>query len=361
MVSEASVVVATHRFADDLDELTGRHGFRIESIFPADAPTTAVVSAGGVRLRLEAVSGCGTGPASLPVRIRVDGTDATAAPHAVHLPGGTVIEVHPPVTGPGFVVPDAQPTLTISHDDGAGGAPGRAGMVYRDLLPDRWGGRFVVSHISIPEGGPVGDYVHFHRLRFQVLAVQHGWVRVAYEDQGEPIVMRAGDVVLQPPGIRHRVLESSPGLSVIELACPAVHETVADWELPLPNGVGPADREWSGQRFVHHVAEGAPWSPADADAVGWEVRDSGIGAATRGLGGVRFLRPVAGNGERSCTRTAAAELTMLAVMAGSVTFECDGEATELRPASAVTIPPGTTYRLLAPSDECELLEAALPG
>ena len=361
MVSEASVVVATHRFADDLDELTGEHGFRIESIFPADAPTTAVVSAGGVRLRLEAVSGCGTGPASAPVRIRVVGTDATAAPHAVHLPGGTVIEVHPPVTGSGFVVPEARPTLTISHDADGDRAPGRAGMVYRDLLPDRWGGRFVASHISIPDGGPVGDYVHFHRLRFQVLAVQHGWVRVAYEDQGEPIVMRAGDVVLQPPGIRHRVLESSPALSVIELACPAVHETVADWELPLPNGVGPVEREWSGQRFVHHVADGAPWSPAPG-VDGWELRDSGVGAATGGLGGVRFLRPVAGGGgERGGARTAAAELTLLAVMAGSVTFECDAERTELRPCSAVAIPPGTPYRLMAPSSDCELLEVALPG
>jgi quercetin dioxygenase-like cupin family protein len=35
-----------------------------------------------------------------------------------------------------------------------------------------------------------------------------GWVRVVYEDQGEPFVMHPGDCVLQPPGIRHRVLEA---------------------------------------------------------------------------------------------------------------------------------------------------------
>ncbi len=204
----ASVVVSTDRFADDLDELTGRLGFRIESIFPADAPTAAVVSGGGVRLRLEAVPA----GSSSPVRLRVVASAVDAA--TVRLAGGTTIDVVPPVVGPGFELPASQPSLTITHDDGTG-APGRAGMVYRDLLPDRWGGRFVASQISIPDGGPVGDYVHFHRLRFQVLAVQRGWVRVAYEDQGEPIVMRAGDVVLQPPEIRHRVLESSPGLSVI--------------------------------------------------------------------------------------------------------------------------------------------------
>jgi hypothetical protein len=48
--------------------------------------------------------------------------------------------------------------------------------------------------------------------------------------------MMAGDMVLQPPGIRHRVLESSPGLEVVEISCPALHETFADHEMELPNG-----------------------------------------------------------------------------------------------------------------------------
>ena len=42
---------------------------------------------------------------------------------------------------------------------------GRAGMLYRDLIPDRLGGAIVASHIRIPEGGPVGDSVHFHQGR----------------------------------------------------------------------------------------------------------------------------------------------------------------------------------------------------
>ena len=43
-------------------------------------------------------------------------------------------------------------------------AAGRAGMVYRDLIPDRLGGAFIASHITIPEGGPVPDYVHHHDI-----------------------------------------------------------------------------------------------------------------------------------------------------------------------------------------------------
>ena len=41
---------------------------------------------------------------------------------------------------------------------------------------------------------------------------------MVYEDQGEPFIMREGDCVLQPPQIRHRVLESSGPLEVIEVS-----------------------------------------------------------------------------------------------------------------------------------------------
>ena len=47
--------------------------------------------------------------------------------------------------------------------------------------------------------------------------------------------MEAGELVLQPPLIRHRVLESSPGLEVVEISAPALHETFADHDLKLPN------------------------------------------------------------------------------------------------------------------------------
>src|SRR3546814_7577110 len=101
-------------------------------------------------------------------------------------------------------------------------------MHYRDLIPGRLGGRFIASHIRIPDGGEVADYVHYHRVRFQMIFCKTGWVRVVYEDQGPPFVLHAGDCVLQPPQIRHRVLEASAGLEVVELGCPAVHETCAD-------------------------------------------------------------------------------------------------------------------------------------
>ena len=163
---------------------------------------------------------------------------------------------------------------------------GRAGMQYRDLIPDRLGGLLIASHIRISDGGEVADYVHYHKLLFQMIYCKEGWVRVVYEDQGEPFVMNAGDFVLQPPQIRHRVLDASPGAEVIEVSSPAVHETWVDHETTLPNSIEVLDRDFGGQRFVRHVAADATWE----DENGSVFRDLGISGATGGAADARVLR-----------------------------------------------------------------------
>src|SRR5207237_5318148 len=115
-----------------------------------------------------------------------------------------------PAFRPGFVLTRA----------GSEAGEGRAGMAYRDLIPGRLGGHMIASHIHVPDG-PVADWVHYHRIALQLIAVRRGRARVVYEGQGDPFEMLAGDLVLQPPGIRHRVLEASEGLEVVELTCPA--------------------------------------------------------------------------------------------------------------------------------------------
>src|SRR5215475_61886 len=111
---------------------------------------------------------------------------------------------------------------------------GRAGMQYRDLIPGRLGGHFIASHIRITGGGETQDYVHYHKAHFQVIYCKKGWARLVYEDQGPPFLLEEGDCALQPPEIRHRVLESSADMEVIELASPAEYETRADNEVRLP-------------------------------------------------------------------------------------------------------------------------------
>lgn len=166
---------------------------------------------------------------------------------------------------------------------------GRAEMLYRDLVPGRDGGRLIASHIKIPQGGPVPDWVHFHTVGFQIIYCWRGWVRVVYEDQGPPLVLEAGDAVLQPPRIRHQVLECSPGLEVIEVASPAEHATAADPDLALPTAAHRPERAFDGQRFVCHRATGAPRRRAGA----LEVRDLGIAEATGGLVAARVARALA--------------------------------------------------------------------
>jgi quercetin dioxygenase-like cupin family protein len=170
-------------------------GFAVRMISPADDPAVALLE--GLRMRIRLLSGDAEWPGE-------------------------------------FALPALIPAFELSQLAGTGWGVGRAGMLYRDVLPSRQGGRFIASHIRIPEAGAVPDEVHYHNIHFQLIFCVAGWVRLVYQGQRDPFVLNAGDCVLQPPGIRHRVLESSVGLEVVEITCPAVHETWFDPELPLP-------------------------------------------------------------------------------------------------------------------------------
>lgn len=282
-----------------------RDGFRLDCIYPADEPHTALLSRAGESVRL------------------------TSRPDAP-LPADTL-----PPFAPEFVLTPA--------DDSAG--QGRAGMLYRDLIPGRLGGRYVASHISIPAGGRVADWVHFHRIALQLIVVRRGWVRVVYEDQGEPFVMDEGDLVLQPPGIRHRVLESSPGLEVIEITAPALHETFADHAMQLPNGRNP-ERLFGTQRFLRHVAADTPWTPFR----GGEAQETGIADATAGLAEVRTIRAMSGTSIDFAPHDG--ELVFGFVLGGSAVLD---PAHALNAGDAFVIPPGEAWRMADLSPDFRLL------
>lgn len=354
----AEIVLPAPNFDATLKFFTERLGFRLDAIFPADDPATALVSGHGVRLRLER-RGTGAGgtlrllardPAALA---RAFGGGAAA----VTAPNGTRIEFA--AEDPPYALPPERPSFVVAKmGGGAGWGVGRAGMLYRDLIPDRQNGRFIASHIRIPDGGPVPDYVHFHKIRFQMIYCYRGWVRLVYEDQGPPFVMQAGDCVLQPPEIRHRVLESSGGLEVIEIGCPAEHMTCVDHAMPLPNGTLNPAHDFGGQRFVHHVAAKAAWKPWRL--AGFEARDIGIGAATGGLAGVKVAR-VSGapKGETVVHR---GEFLFLFVLEGGATLTAEGHGTQrLDTGDAVTVPRGLAHSLSDCSAGLELLEVSLPA
>ncbi len=351
VIRAAEVVLPCDDLGPTLAFFTDRLGFRVETIFPADDPAVAVIAAHGVRLRLER-GGTGT-PGAL--RLRCTDPSALGGP-SLTAPNGTRIELAPVETP--IVLPPLRPAFTIARlEGGASWKAGRAGMRYRDLVPDRQGGRFIASHISIPDGGPVPDYVHFHRVRFQMIYCLSGWVRVVYEDQGPPFVMQAGDAVLQPPEIRHRVLECSPGLEVVELGCPAEHETHADLLLALPTAFERPARDFGGQRFVRHEAASArfaPWRLA-----GYEHRDLGIAAATAGLAGARVVRPAGEAPPAACHHDG--ELLFMMVTSGSLTLHAEGAGAErLGAGDAIVVPAGMRHTLAEPSRDLSLLEVTLP-
>ncbi|MBB6183045.1 hypothetical protein [Oleiagrimonas soli] len=286
--------------------------FRLDMIMPADAPRMAALSGYGLTLVLRRVAAV----------------------------------AHPGDTGREAASMSANRDVVAATD----WVVGRAGMQYRDLIPGRWEGRIIASHIRIPQGGPVPDYVHYHRVGFQMIFCRRGWVRVVYEDQGPPFVMQEGDCVLQPPTIRHRVLEASPGLEVVEVGCPAEHETWRDHALTLPTPQRRPQRLFDGQRFVRAVAADAPWRIASPSASHCMHRDTGIAQATDGVADVRILRASSGSACRAPTAMPEGGARFVFVLRGRLGIHgADGGMQELRTDEAC-------LRVLAQADTFEALD-----
>jgi hypothetical protein len=177
---------------------------------------------------------------------------------------------------------------------------------------------------------------------------RRGWARLVYEDQGPPFIMSAGDCVLQPSRIRHRVLETSPGFEVVEIGCPALHETLADHAMDLPTAQILPRRDFSGQVFRHHVAAETRWTP-DGEL---ERQDTGLEQATGGLADAFVLRPAAGN--RQPARLNGADLLFGFMLEGSAVLDHRG-GHPIGPADAFAIPPGDSWGLGALSPDAALL------
>ncbi|WP_164659833.1 cupin domain-containing protein [Tropicibacter sp. Alg240-R139] len=349
----AEMRLPTKELRDDIPFFTKTLGMRMESIYPADDPRTAVFSGHGLRLRVEKDASEAPGT----IRILTDAPDEFAGgERCLVAPNGTVIEIED--RNPPMVMPETVHSYVVRRlKDQAPWIIGRAGMHYRDLVPDRLGGSIIASHIRIPDGGPVPDMVHFHKVGFQLIFCIHGWVDVVYEDQGDKMRLTAGDCFIQPPEIRHRVLEASDNVQVIEIGVPAEHVTEIDHEMQLPTPHNRPDREWDGQRFVYNCAEGAEWVPFRLP--GYICRDTTISKNTKGVAGVQVVRRGEGGTAWASHDT---DIHFTFVMNGTLTLEGEGrEPFALEQGDAFVIPPGMNTRLSDPSDDVELLEVTLPG
>lgn len=348
----AEIRLPTQELRNDLPFYMKTLGMRLDMIYPADNPEVAVLSGHGLRIRIQ--KGAPEAPGTL--RILTEDPDSIAeGKRELTAPNGTRIEIdelHPPL-----VLPATEHAFVVRRlADQAPWIIGRAGMEYRDLVPSRLGGAMIASHIRVPDG-KVPDMVHFHKVGFQLIFCIKGWVDVLYEDQGGIRRLHAGDCFIQPPQIRHRVLESGEGIEVIEIGVPADHVTEIDHEMTLPTPDYRPDREWEGQRFVHDIGAKGAFQPFRLP--GFVARDTSINANTKGVASVMVARP--DGGETRWTRHDG-DILFTFVMSGSMVLEGEGkEPYRLSPGDAFVIPPGMATRYAEPSADLELLEVTLPG
>ena len=298
--------------AEAIAFFTEKLGFRLDMIMPADSPRRAVVSRDGLELRLEQIN--------------------SEKP-------------------PEFTSNPTRPVICREND--SEWIVGRAGMEYRDLIPDRLGGRVIASHIRLTRGGEVPDYVHYHKIGFQMIFCKAGRIRVVYQDQGEPFWLEPGDGVLQPPEIRHRVLEAEAGSEVIEISSPAEHETWVDHEMILPTKEPRLGLEYAGQEFVRHVAEHA--KTAMHPKSGSERTETGIGVATKGLINVWLDRFPGENAGRPLLLDVSDRGCFIFVLEGRLQIEpSNGRAQQLSINDSVLLLSDTAIRSLG-DKVCRLL------
>src|SRR5262249_40877670 len=98
---------------------------------------------------------------------------------------------------------------------------------YRDLGMKKATGGMVQAHV-IRFVGPCRpeevSKLHTHDVEFQMVYVLKGWIKTELEGQGVH-VMRPGSAWLQPPNIKHKVLDYSDDCEVLEVILPADFET----------------------------------------------------------------------------------------------------------------------------------------
>ncbi len=103
----------------------------------------------------------------------------------------------------------------------------RAYAKYRDLGIAAATNGLARAHVikMVPPCDPaVVSKRHYHDVDFQMIYVLKGWIKGEYD--GETVTMREGSCWLQPPKIKHTVLDYSDDCELLEIILPADFDTV---------------------------------------------------------------------------------------------------------------------------------------
>ena len=127
----------------------------------------------------------------------------------------------------------------------------------------------------------------------------------------------------------------------------------------MPTAQLKPDRDFSGQRFVRHVAEQTPWLPWRYS--GFELRNTGIDAATSGYASAMTVRA-----KKSAVITENKhkhQLMFMFILSGSATLVTsnDRETRQLQTGTSVTLPSLLDYKLEITADNTQFLVVELPA
>ena len=98
---------------------------------------------------------------------------------------------------------------------------------YRDLGIEAGTNGDYVAHVIRANGEEEADHIHdwhLHECDFQMVYILRGWVTFEYEGMGRR-TLRAGDCVNQVPRLKHREVECSSDLEMLEIVAPANFQT----------------------------------------------------------------------------------------------------------------------------------------
>ena len=125
-------------------------------------------------------------------------------------------------------VPKKQTFVASHHGPNAFEAGLRRYAQYRDLGIAAATGGLARAHVikMVPPCDPAEvSKRHYHDVEFQMVYVLKGWIKGEYEGAGE-LTMREGSCWLQPPKIKHTVLDYSDDCELLEIILPADFDTV---------------------------------------------------------------------------------------------------------------------------------------
>jgi len=125
--------------------------------------------------------------------------------------------------------PRAKQRFTVSHLRETDFVDGlRSYARYRDLGVAQATDGMVQAHVirMVPPCTDEARKAHYHDVEFQMVYVLKGSMTTDFDGQG-PITMHAGSCWIQPPKIKHTVLDYSNDCEVLEIILPADFETVA--------------------------------------------------------------------------------------------------------------------------------------